>query len=267
MKKINNKIVFIIGAQKSGTTWLHEILQQISSFSDPGIKEINFYLNRSWVLEHRKQQIYDLEKNDFQITFNKKVRSKILNGENISFEDYCEILNLDEDTTSIDNSPLYSSLNKAEIARILENFPRAKFIYVLRDPLDRLLSQANMQDIKIFDRQHFFEIEEKTELFSQSNYLENVKNYVSICPGKILLLDFADISVEPLNLIKKILVFLDIPTSDTMLESLININEKFFHFPDKNLNRDCVSFLNEIIADNLIFYNHIFNKNTHTLIQ
>ena len=260
MKYENNEILFIIGAQKAGTTWLREILIQIAFFRTPSIKEINFYLTRSWTLEHRKNQLINLEKDSFQVDFSKKIRSKILNDENISFEDYCEILNLSNDSISIDNSPFYSTLNQIEIKRILEDFPRAKFLYILRNPLDRLLSDANMQGIKIFDRQHFLEIEKHTGLLYQSNYRHNVQNYVTVCPDQLLLLDFADISRDPLNFINKLLVFLGVQISNEMLYSLKDIDKKVFHYPDKKLNQHCLPFLNELLADDLVFYDHIFNR-------
>ncbi|MEA3469299.1 MAG: sulfotransferase, partial [Thermodesulfobacteriota bacterium] len=101
---------FLIGAARSGTTSLHKYLEAHPEIFMSEVKEINYFSNNrywekgiNWYESHFK-------------TATEKIRG--------------------EASTSYTNYPLIKDVPK----RLFHYLPDAKFIYILRDPIDRFLS-------------------------------------------------------------------------------------------------------------------------------
>ena len=107
---------FCIGAQKAGTTWLHEVLRQHPSLCLPIEKEVHF-----WDWHRRKGLAWFCRQFPNAKT---KTKSEVKYGE-------C--------------TPCYMTLPESDIAEIKLLFPKAKLIFLARDLIDRAWSALLME--------------------------------------------------------------------------------------------------------------------------
>ena len=140
MNLINKKFTFIIGAQKCGTTTMHNLLLSHPALSLPAIKETHYFsrdflYNKGidWYLEH-----FDLNKKNM-----------------------CEV------------DPSYLFFPNTS-KRIKASIPNTKFIVIFRKPIDRALSQYLMSCYRGYESLSFLDA-----LNIESKRLENDNNYFS----------------------------------------------------------------------------------------
>jgi hypothetical protein len=156
---------FIVGAPKSGTTSLHDYLNQHPKIFLPSIKEIHFF------------DISDTRKNE-------KIQ-KIREGENYNslFQPQKGETAIGESTSSYLADPLSPNL-------IHKTVPNAKIIISLRDPADRVYShylhRMNLDDsfetFTNFIKKHEKNLEKKlfsNNILYQSMYFDQVTNYLN----------------------------------------------------------------------------------------
>jgi hypothetical protein len=146
-----------IGAQKAGTTWLHENLTQQSEIWLPPVKEIHF-------LDHAKPSFLHLAVSRF--THHKLARANarakfldLLRGRAAPAEArlalrlaywprdwawYESLLPDDPDLVSGEICPGYARLSGDVIQEVTRRNPRVRVIYLLRDPIDRAWSAVAM---------------------------------------------------------------------------------------------------------------------------
>ena len=99
-----------LGAQKSATTWLYQGLRSFEQVRFPLGKEAHFWNRTPYPLP---------------------------------LADYLAAMR-DSDWVNADITPAYSMLDEAQVAQIADYFPDAHCILLLRNPIDRAWSSANM---------------------------------------------------------------------------------------------------------------------------
>lgn len=126
----NNIRFFVIGAAKSGTTTLYEFLKRHPDVFLPNVKEPHFYAK---VRSERKSDYSKADKN-------KTYHTKVIQSQ----EDYQELYEGSETFHAVgDCSPSYL-WDKDAAKRIYTDFPRAKIVAILRNPVDRAYSHYLM---------------------------------------------------------------------------------------------------------------------------
>lgn len=104
--------LFIIGAMKSGTTSLHNVLSTHPQIFMSPVKEPDYFL-KSKCFDQEKQQYFKL------------------------FEEAADELYVGESSTAYSKLPYFNG-----VAERINNYcPRAKIIYLVRDPFERIVSQ------------------------------------------------------------------------------------------------------------------------------
>ena len=125
----NYNFVFVVGAQKAGTTTIHELLRTHSEISLPSIKETHFFSDD-------------------------KVYSKGFDWYSRQFDHsknfFCEV------------DPSYLFFSKAR-SRIKENIDDSKFIIIFRKPLERAFSHYLMSCYRGYEKLSFIEAIEKED--------------------------------------------------------------------------------------------------------
>ena len=153
-------IAYVVGAQKAGTSWLHGYLRRHPQCYSPVIKELNYFdflhgntYGKDLVTGWRQSQLSEAEAR--------------LKGdpENAALQQRCSVLRkivamhempTDEAYQGVlmdgyrgqpviaDVTPGYATVEAEGIARMRAMAPVTRFIYIMRDPVDRLWSALRM---------------------------------------------------------------------------------------------------------------------------
>lgn len=145
-----------IGAQKAGTSWLSVVLSEHPQIWVPPLKELHFF-DYKFVQECRRWAPWHVRKGV------KRARDMHLERQIGPDPDYLAYLDsiltppmfngtwykrvfsrAPDDAIGLDVTPEYSCLPTEGVAFVAKFLPEAKFIYLIRHPLDRVLSQLRM---------------------------------------------------------------------------------------------------------------------------
>jgi hypothetical protein len=143
-----------LGAQKAGTQWLYDQARSHPQIWMPPIKEVRFFLDvfsdvqedartrleRAHTRRHNKIAV-----DDRSIEFLQRVVEVKKRPDDLAIPDYVGLFEPAGSLVTGDVSPGYHRLTEEQLGSIASGLPHSKFIYLLRDPIDRLWSQANMR--------------------------------------------------------------------------------------------------------------------------
>jgi hypothetical protein len=182
-----DNFALIIGSMKSGTTSLFSYLEQHPEIARCSEKEPDFFLtNRNW----------DKGFDWYQGLWNwNPSQHKIALEGSVNY-------------TKIPNFP-----NAAEkIATIDANF---KFIYIMRDPIERIESHYMHNYFKGRNVTHGFASDRiKDHYINASRYAKQIDEYYCRFPAEnILLLNFEDLKAQPFEVVRRVCGFLNIDPS------------------------------------------------------
>ena len=197
-----------IGAQKAGTTWLYANLKR-----HPQIK-----------LSRKEFHYFDKDAKFYT-----------------PLKNYCAYFESTNNKISGDITPSYSVLNRERIKLIKTLMPNLKLIFILRNPIDRALSAANMRfskklerDINSVSEDELIKFISTTGVIKRGKYLETLKNFNEFFDEDQIHVDFYDcIKTEPEKLIKRIFSHIGVDSEIDMtklpLKKIIHKskNEKF----------------------------------------
>lgn len=234
-----------IGAQKAGTTWLYETLGQHPRIWTPPFKEVHYFdyrfkpENRNWIPWHmgrileRQKLAHDRR--------GKEMPPQLV--------DYLTRITVDpgfdgawyrsifapspRGKRPMDITPEYSAIPEDGVAHMAKFLPQAQFIYILRHPVDRLISQLKMNLTR--QRRAPETVEDwlaeidAPELYDRGDYAQYVPRWqAQFDEGRLLVLPFGDIARDPLEFLRRIEAFLDLPA-----HSYRGIDAKVFSSGDK----------------------------------
>jgi hypothetical protein len=120
------------------------------------------------------------------------------------YADYLEEIRSRKGTAVVGEfTPAYAMLPTAGFRDMVATFPDAKFIYIMRDPVDRFWSQLRFKKRRLasnegntdFDpNEHFLEALHSAESLSRSDYRTTIETLESVVPAsRILYLFFEDL--------------------------------------------------------------------------
>jgi hypothetical protein len=176
--------VFHIGPQKSATTWVYDCLKEHPEVVVSKSDTVHYYD----MFYHKGREWY---KNHFPVdTSGKKV-----------FDPTCTYI----------RSPWAPR-------RIAAEYPEAKFILCLRNPIDRAFSHYWHEKKKQKIAFEFKEVLENYDLYSSwietGMYAEHIERYLQYFDREqFLFLKFEDLKQDPEQLLHRILTFIDIDTN------------------------------------------------------
>ena len=203
-----------IGAQKAGTSWLWTQLKQHPDIWMPPIKELHFFdhnycpENRSWTTWHIQTHVLSCI----------KWHISVYDKPDFAYLHYLAGLAKDKMFTEAwykrafmrpvargkllgDITPEYSTLPQEGVEYVKQYLGEIKIIYIIRDPMDRALSQMRMNlqskgDLAQLNLQ---------ELMDMANIpaIENRGNYATYIPRWLSVFDASSIKFVPFGLIKK----------------------------------------------------------------
>ncbi|MXU66204.1 sulfotransferase [Oceanomicrobium pacificus] len=147
--------LLVIGAQKAGTSWLHEMFADRADCWVPPFKELHFFdhkfcpENRRWTRWHVKKGLRDA-----------RARLDARGDLDAATADWLDRIGTPPffngtwyrgifaaappDRFKVDVTPEYCAIGPDGIAFVAKFLKSARFLYLIRDPLDRALSQLRM---------------------------------------------------------------------------------------------------------------------------
>lgn len=140
--------LFIVGAPKSGTTYLYEILQKREEFFFPLIKELNYFNEKTKDSYYRPYEVGSLEKYE---SFFKDAR---------------------EGQVIVDGSVSYFISSEAP-SRIKEYNPKSKVVIITRNPINRAFSHYQMDQRMGHAPKPFSEYLINPSSYHYKQYVEN----------------------------------------------------------------------------------------------
>ena len=173
----------IIGAQKSGTTWLRENLNC-----------------------HPEIFLPNTEPHYFDLFYHQKLDS------------YLNLYSQGSGAVKGDSTPKYSILPKRRIRTIRQFMPTVKIILILRNPIDRAWSNAKMrffqqlgQDPSEISDGEFYRHFDSQGSIARGSYSQILDNWESLFPKQqILVLFYDDVSKRPKELLQSVFQFLSV---------------------------------------------------------
>ncbi len=145
-----------IGAQKAGTTWLSQILAQHPEVWTPPLKEIQ-YFNYHHIPEHRSWLPWHFKRGKLNIEKRYAARGEVMpeevgtyldgiTAEPMFTEDWYQqvFAPAPAGTQPMEITPEYSTLSSEGVDEVARFLPDARFIYIIRHPVDRAISQMKM---------------------------------------------------------------------------------------------------------------------------
>ena len=206
---MNNKYpdCFVVGAQKSGTTFLYGLLKKHSSVFVPEQKETHFFITNGKPLSYSDTAAERLNKTSVYLE-----------------EEYLKLFLNAKDKLKCEVCPTYLYDNGAA-SKIFDANPNAKIVVILRDPIERAFSAYKHMKSRGAEKSTCFKLALENEKYyiennwqtmsyylSGSRYFEQVKRYFDIFPREnILILNFEELKSRPIDKVNSLLIWLGIP--------------------------------------------------------
>jgi len=235
MSRANHADILCIGAQRAMTSWLHNMLSlHPGTWAFPDFspvtstrKEAHFW---DWN-HHRGSEWYRFLMTPLD----------------------------DRSLKSLDFTPDYALMSDAQIAECKALNPRARVIYILREPLARAVSAIRMHtmwasdnaptdrvrvafDHSFLDRVHAARIQ------AHGDYAGNLWRWRQHYPD-ILVLDYAALAADPVAGMAQVLAHCDLPENQVTghAEYAERLRKRVWHAPEYPLSTDCLNFLDGML--------------------
>lgn len=220
-----------IGAQKAGTTWLAQMLAENPGVWAPPLKEAQFFSHnfdedhRRWIPWHFKRGRQNLEKQyaargealpaHIAGWFDRATAGKMFTNH------WYKTLfaNAPEGLAPMDVTPEYSTLSPEGVAEVARLLPKARFIYIIRHPVDRAISQLKM-NLTRHKRSPQSLAEWMAELddpvlMNRGDYASYVPRWnAHFGPDRLMYLPFGAIAAAPVDTLRRVEAFLGLPRGD-----------------------------------------------------
>jgi hypothetical protein len=225
-----------IGAQKAGTTWLHENLRRHPAIWLPPVKELQYFNelyvggNRKWMVAHRRKHgIRALRHHIDQVPREKWNYGLIgrladIIGAEISDEWYGNIFALAKPGQKCGEvTPQYSLLPADGIRHIVRLAPEIKILLSLRDPIERNWSHIRMiaRTNAGGNERDLMRIANFPDVVMRAHYPAIISRWLQFVPEeRILVLFMDDMLDKPLELMADVCNFLGVNFKDSLFPAL-----------------------------------------------
>ena len=257
-------LLYVIGAQKAGTTWLWDYFKNHRQVYVSYFKEMQYFnckhnseIFKNTIASHKKNLDLYLNKTKLRISKSSRNRYDAQVFRELSFLDesyYIKFFKkyVSDEICFADITPGYSGAGKEAYKKMNSLHPNTKFLFIMRDPLDRFcscikhthkISRLNDNFVEECINSKSFEV--------RSNYKSTIENLEEIIDKeKILYLFYEDLFCD--ESIKTICDFLGIKFKHANYKISVNRRKYEFKFSDHALKK--------IFDSQRPVYNYIFEK-------
>lgn len=267
------KLFIGLGAMKAGTTWLYEYLKKNPEVHFSDLKEVHYFdvLNYSHDRHHfiskidRLHSFLDSIKNknisslseavgNFDRVFNEIRMYKNSDGKHREYKEFL-LENYNDQKVIGDITPSYCFASQSVISDMLALSNDVRFIFIMRDPIDRLWSavrmRAKQQTELNFDDSCKLIVNELMNnsshpMLTRSDYIRTLENVEKVVPADKFLYVFYE-EMFSSRVCKEISSFLDIPYLEPSFKSSVNKGEAL------TLDHDTYSKLYSVLEPQYIY--------------
>lgn len=269
----------VIGAQKSGTTWMDRNLRAHPDICLPPEKETHYFDlpknipfvffvfasergDRYWVINRLKRAYRRAKANPAALGW--YLRYYFLPRTD---NWYSSLFTPDAGQVVGDITPHYAVMDEKKIAHVHALSPTMKIIYLMRNPIERMWSQAAMhfsersgyQGIHTIDEQTIIKFLCKPKQLAHARYFKNLQRWEKHYPSEQIFTGFfEDIAGAPEQLLKSIFQFLGINASADCISSLST--EKIFARDYPAIPQPIAHLLAELLIDDIEALHQRFNN-------
>jgi hypothetical protein len=192
-----------IGAQKSATTWLYQVLQNQDNVWVPPIKELNFfnalYFKKSSAYSGSGRRETALNRLNQALTNNKNINDGWLNQlvhltrENVDSQWYKKLFSCAPKQKLVGEvTPEYAMLPIEGIRHVFAMNPKMKIILMLRAPIDRAISHLKMikHNESTITTDCLIEISKIPSVFERGNYPQIIDNWLTVFPKEQIMVEY-----------------------------------------------------------------------------
>ncbi len=173
-----------IGAQRTGTTWLANYFTHHPQVCFSAIKELHYFdaiyrpdLSSVYNKDLFTAQLKEVKRkmDEEGVTLEKSLEYNCLLAriemieDPLKYKEYFSLRLMPQHQAFGEITPAYSLLNEDGFHAILNLYPDAKFIFILRNPCDRYWSHLNLHDGRF---EHFSALEKAIECLDNLQYTE-----------------------------------------------------------------------------------------------
>ena len=188
----NASLLFGIGAQKAGTSWLYKYLSEHPQVLESPIKEIH-YFDTKYMPEYFKgfnRRVLDrFKKSKKPYWF---FRLAMINDES-AYIGYFKMLYSNQKILP-DITPAYSILNADIYKKMGRMHPKTKFLFILRNPVDRIWSQVRAllrhDPTLSIDKVTRRALKADADFWLRTDYRRTIQELYQVIPKKIFLYVF-----------------------------------------------------------------------------
>lgn len=242
-----------IGAQKAGTTWLHVNLKRHPGIWMPPVKEIHYFDDpspRRLIMRvfadsrpRRKARLRRVLRTEGLVLRNLRGERRLwwLRYVFLRRRDhwYGALFSPGPGQIAGEVTPDYAPLEERVVARIHALMPRARIIYLLRNPIDRAWSQAAMYFSRYNHRSlHTIGDEEikaflvRGDVSKHANYVKNLQVWERFySPPQIFVGFYEQLVRDPQALLREICQFLGVDSSDRFIPETADIKQNARPYP------------------------------------
>lgn len=226
-------LIFCVGAAKSGTSWLFDVLYHHPECYFPAVKELHYWdaleggvggffrkreLKRLDWLRGRRAQETDADVLAYQDRSIADIQAwcQVFDGENAADDAYLDFLGRGRKDARVigDFTPSYALLNEGVFAKMAGLMAKVRFIFVMREPVDRLWSHIRMDagtdgENAAQDKLTQFLDGGERQLARRSNYRRTIKNLLAVVPREAVHFEYFE-RLFTAEAVEKLCVFLGI---------------------------------------------------------
>lgn len=225
----------VIGAQKAGTTWLYHNLRTHPQIWMPKEKELHYFDEKIKLEGGLRSRLCGDRPADRRWRRQVKTRLKKF-PKNTALQDvmwdlnyffgtpaddwYASLFKPGKNQIAGEVTPDYSILHKDAIAHVHELMSRAKIILMIRNPIERPWSVADMglrnsgRSVKAISDKNLYRWADNKRVRRMTNYLRTLKNWNAFYPEEQIFVGFLeDIHFYPGELLESVYEFLGVNSS------------------------------------------------------
>lgn len=260
--------VLCIGAQKAGTSWLHENLKSNPGVWLPPFKELHFLdhrflpAHRRWTKGHVARGIRGaVERAEAAGNLEDLAYLKTLTEPPLLTRNWYRrvFLRCTDDKVGIDVTPEYASipLEGVQYAREILG-PELRLIYLIREPAERALSQMRMyigRRKRIPKTQQDWDLLlSEPDFLDRGNYASHIPRWKAVFPEmSFLFIPFGQVAREPLAVLRSVEAFCDLPPSEYP-----RAQERVYGGPSVDIPVEVVERVRNLVSDQVLFLEQTF---------